>query len=307
MGCTTASPAVVQWLHQSDASIGMWEPDMTTLTWYSPGLIGLLILLMFAGNARAESPDIGAVNNRVLIQVVSTRVDYSETGNGYLGTATGVLDTETGAVMGVGLSLSRMRPAHNVYWQAGFDYSSGRTKYTGSLLGGGGFGSYTGTSSATLANYEGRLGKGFEIREDFLVTPYMEAGGHRWDRGVSYGELYTHYYYGFGVMAQYSPRPKLVLSVEGLLGRTVQSHIVVNGGALMNGFSASLGNSPLSRIGAAVDYAFNPQVHGNVTVEYMKFRYGASSAFPIGGGLVAWEPDSDTRYLVVKAGLAVPF
>lgn len=280
---------------------------MTTRIRCSPGLIGLLSLLMVAAPACAESPDIGAVNNRVLIQVMSTRVDYTEVGNGYLGTSTGVLDTETGSIMGVGLSLSRMRPGRNIYWQAGVDYSSGSTQYTGSLLGGGAFGSYTGTSSAALVNYEARLGKGFDVRENFLVTPYLEAGGHRWERGVSYGELYTHYYYGLGVMAQYSPAPKLVLSVDGLLGRTVRSHIVVNSGALMNGFSAPLGNSTLSRIGAAADYAFNPHLRGNLAIEYMKFRYGASAAFPIGGGLVAWEPDSETRYLVVKAGLAVPF
>ncbi len=50
-----------------------------------PGLIGLLGLLMFAAHARAESPDIGAVNNRVLLQVMSTRVDYTEMGTDTLG------------------------------------------------------------------------------------------------------------------------------------------------------------------------------------------------------------------------------
>lgn len=266
----------------------------------------VLALLAFSADAAAGTSDILVANSRTLLQVISTTVDYREFGNGYLGTPTGLLDTEMGPVFGGAISLSGMRGAEHLYWEFGGDYSAGYTRYTGALIGGT-FGSYTGTSSARMMNFAGRAGKGFPIGDDGMLTPYAEVGRHEWDRGINYGELYSHEYYGLGLMAQYSPAPRLVFSFSALFGRTNQSYIEVYGGPQMAGFGGRLGDSPLSRIGAAVDYAFSPQLHGNLAVEYTRFRYGVSAAFPVGGGVVAWEPDSETRYLVIRAGFAVPF
>lgn len=263
-------------------------------------------LAVFSMNALAGTSDILASNNQFVVQFMSTSVDYSESGNGFLGTSTGLLDTETGSVTGIGFSASGMNGPGNLYWQAGLDYSRGQTGYTGSLQGGV-FGSYVGVSSATLINYDARIGEGIPVQDDFMLTPFLEMGGHEWDRGVNYGEVYTHYYFGPGLMGQYSPRSQLVLSITALLGRTIGSHIKVNSGPLMNGFSGALGNSTLTRLGAAADYAFNPKLHGTISVEYTSFQYGMSAVFPVGGNLVAWEPDSQTRYIMLKIGLGAAF
>lgn len=266
----------------------------------------LFALLATATGAHAGPQDIYAANNLVLMQFTRTLVDYQEFGNGFLGTPTGLLDQETGPVPGLALSASDMEEDSHFYWQASYAYSSGQTNYTGSLMGGT-FGSYVGASRAVFEDLAARAGKGFPFGDAYMVTPYGEVGSHEWERGVNYGEVYHHYYYGLGLLAQYSPADRAVLSINALYGRTVGSNIIVSSGPLMNGFSGALGNSALSRLEAAVDYVFAPQLHGNVAIEYTRFRYGMSAIFPVGGNVVAWEPDSTTRYVVFKLGVGAAF
>lgn len=267
-----------------------------------------LCCLVLPGSALAGTDGIVASNNQAAIQFISTYVNYTETGNGIFGTSTGTLDTETGSVPGAAISLSLMRGLGNVYLHAGYDYSSRYTNYTGSLQGGT-FGSVMSKSSAVLINYSARFGKGFAAGSQFMLTPYVEFGRHEWDRGVNYGEIYTHYYYGIGLLAQYSPASMadFVLSLNLLLGTTSDPYITVNSGPGLNGFSGALGDSSLYRIGVAGDYPFTSRLHGNAGVEYTSFRYGMSAVFPVGGGFVAWEPDSKTYYMTIKLGLGLAF
>lgn len=269
-----------------------------------------LAVLAIAGLAGAsitfaDTSDIKASNNQFGIQRISTRVNYTETGNGLFGSKTGTIDTETGRVPGYALSISAMKDLWlgNDYFEAEYDHSSGNTTYTGSLQGGS-FGSVVQTSTAALANYSGRYGKGFTLNNEIMLTPYLELGSHQWDRGVNSGETYTHHYYGIGALGQYSPVSKLVLSADALYGTTHNSYIKVNG---PYGFSGELGGSALNKLGVAADYAFTKYLHGNVGVDYMSFKYGMSSVFPVGGGLVAWEPDSKTSSTIVKVGLGYAF
>lgn len=259
-----------------------------------------------ASAAFAGTSDIKAANNQIGIQTISTKVDYLETGNGIFGTQTGTLDTETGSVPGYALSLSVMQDwaFGNDYFAAEYSHSSGNTSYTGGLIGppAAPYGSVTGTSSATLINFSARYGTGFIVNDELMLTPYAELGNHEWDRGVNLGETYTHNYYGIGVLGQYSPVSKLVLSANAMVGKTSGSNIAVNGA-----FSGGLGNSTLTRVGVAADYAFAQNFHGNVGVDYMSFSYGISAVHPLGGGFVAWEPDSKTKYTTIKIGLGYAF
>jgi hypothetical protein len=262
--------------------------------------------ILVSANALADSQDILAANNQMTIQYISTHVDYKEIGNGFMGTSTELLDTEHGPVPGVAFSLAVMDAPENIYFQAGYDRSSGSTNYVGSYIGGT-FGSVVGKTSVTMSNYDARIGKGYGWGSDAMLTPFLEMGGHEWSRLVNYGETYIHSYLGAGLLAQYVPVKKLVLSADALLGRTFGSHIQVNSGPAMNGFSGDLGNSRIYRLGIAADYAFSGQIHGSIAMDYMAFRYGMSAAFPIGGGFVAWEPDSKTWYTNYKVGLGVAF
>lgn len=263
----------------------------------------VLVCLTFSAVAFAGISDIKASNNQIGIQTISTNVDYTETGNGIFGTPTGTLDTETGGVRGYALSISTMKDWRlgNDYFEAEYNHSSGNTTYTGAFQGGV-FGSVVGTSSATLINYSARYGKGFIVKNEFMLTPYAEFGGHEWDRGANYGETYTHNYLGLGALGQYSPVSKLVLSGNAMIGSTFGSYITINGA-----FSGALGDSTLYKFGVAADYAFAQNLHGNVGVDYMSFNYGISAVYHVGGGFVAWEPDSKTNYTTVKIGLGYAF
>lgn len=257
-------------------------------------------------SAFADTRDILASNNQVTAQLLVTYVDYKEVGNGFMGTSTELLDSEKGPVPGVAFSITVMDEPENIYFHGGYDRSSGHTHYVGSYIGGT-YGSLVSTTSVTLSNYDARIGKGFEFADAYMLTPYLEMGGHNWTRWINYGETYIHSYAGLGLLAQYSPMNKLVFSANGLAGRNFGSKIQVNGGPMMDGFSGDLGNSMLYRLGLAADYAFTKMIHGNVAMDYMSFKYGMSAAFPVGGGFVAWEPDSKTWYASFKMGLGVAF
>jgi len=189
----------------------------------------------------------------------------------------------------------------NDYIEAEFDNSSGTTTYTGAYQGGV-FGSVVVTSGATLVNYSARYGTGIMVNEGFMLTPYAELGHHEWDRGVNWGEVYTHNYYGIGALAQYSPATRLVLSANALFGSTFGSNIVINGA-----FSGALGNSSLYRIGAGADYAFAQNLHGNIGFDYTSFSYGISAIYSCGVNCFQWEPDSKTNYTTIKIGLGYAF
>lgn len=268
--------------------------------------LSILAGLIFSATAIAGTSDIIGSNNQMVFQLISTNVNYTETGNGILGSPVGTLDTESGRVAGESLSISAMKDwwLGNDYIAAEYDHSSGNTNYVGGLIGPPPtpYGSVVGTSNATLINYSVRYGRGYVVNDELMLTPYAELGGHDWNRGVNFGETYTHHYYGIGALGQYSPISKLVFSGNVMLGRTLGANIEVNGV-----FSGALGNSTLTKVGVAADYAFDQNVHGNVGVDYTSFDYGISALYPIGGNTVAWEPDSKTKYTTIKLGLGYAF
>jgi len=271
-------------------------------------VIVFLAGLIFYTAVFADTGDIVASNNQIGFQTMSTYIDYTETGNGRLGTATGTLDTETGAISGFALSVSAMDNLwmSNDYIEAEYDYSSGNTIYTGSYQGGV-FGSVVGTSGAIVTNLNVRYGKGLTFHRPFMLTPYVEFGQRYWDRGVNYGEIYTHEYIGIGVLGQFSPVYRLVLSVNAMIGRTFGSYITVISGPGLVGFSGALGNSSIYRAGFTADYAITQRFHGNVTLDYMSFSYGISDIYPHGSGKVAWEPDSQTNCIALRLGVGYGF
>lgn len=274
---------------------------------YTKHSIPLLISagLICSATAFAGSSDIIRSNNQMGYQLISTNIDYVETNFGMFAGPIGTLDSESGRVAGVALSISAMKDwwLGNDYIAAEYDHSSGNTSYVGGLIGPPAtpYGSVVGTSNATLINYSARYGKGIIVNDELLLTPYAELGGHDWNRGVNYGEIYTHYYYGIGALGQYSPISKLVFSGNVMLGRTFGANIEVNGA-----FSGALGNSTLTKVGGTADYAFDQNLHGNVGVEYTSFRYGISAFYPVGAGYFG-EPDSKTKYTTIKIGLGCTF
>jgi hypothetical protein len=256
-----------------------------------------------------SSSDIKASNNQIGFQSISTSVNYTEIGNGRLGSATGTLDTETGPVPGKAYYFSKMIDAlfGNDYFKVAYDQSNGYTNYIGGTLNPPSpYGSVVSTSGAKLTNYSVRYGKGFANQSLSMITPYIEFGSHKWERGVNYGETYNNTYYGYGLLGQYLLTDKLVLSVDAMYGQTTQSAITVTSGPQIVGFSGTLGNSVIYKVGVSLDWAVVQRLHANAGVDYTAFNYGISATYPSGNS-VAWEPDSKTNYTTVRLGLGWGF
>ncbi|WP_248747808.1 hypothetical protein [Pseudomonas sp. MWU12-2037] len=256
--------------------------------------------------AFAGTDDIKASNNQFDVQAISTKVDYKETTKGRFGSPVGTFATENGTVHGFALSFSMMKDVllDNDYLQFQYSKNNGNTGYKGTLQSSGKYGSAVGQSSANISDYSLRWGKGFALDGAFMVTPYGELGRHEWQRGVNFGETYTHSWYGAGTLVQYSPFSRLVFTANALVGRTFASDVDVSG---PRGFSAGLGDSNLYKAGLSADYAFTKNLHGNVGVDYTSFKYGISSAHNISSTAVALEPSSQTDETTLKIGVGYAF
>ena len=263
----------------------------------------LVVGLAFSCAVQAGTDDIKVANNQIGFQMVSTNVDYAETG-GQNGAAAGLMDTENGHVGGFSLWARLMKDEYfkNSYFEISYTRHSGNTQYLGSYIGSNQpYGSVESSDSATMNDYSVSFGKGFVLSSQVMLTPYLQLGHHQWDRGLgSYSETYSNGYYGVGAMLQYSPVQKLVFTANALVGNTYSSNIDTTTADLP---SANLGNSSLTRFGVAVDYAFNNRVHVNAGYDRTRFNYGISGVNAYG----YYEPNSSTAYNTFSVGLSYAF
>jgi hypothetical protein len=267
-----------------------------------------------------SSDDILIANNQVIAQFVTTNFAYKETGDPARDSY-GTLDTEKNWVPGAGVSLSLMRNwiVSNLYFNAQYSYLNGKTDYTGSnvyfadIPVTGVYGSVHARDGAIVNDVDFRVGKGFSLQPNLMVTPYVGAGYHDWQRKVNGGEGYSNGYVGGGLLVQWAPISGVVLSGHGLVGGTVGSHIDVGSfgvsGAVrtagfggITGFSGALGNSTIYRVGLSGDYALTRNIHVSAGVEWVDFKYGESAVYDH-----YYEPNSSTQNTTVKVGIGYAF
>ncbi len=302
---------------------------------FSVAAIG--ILPMICKIASADLNDIISSNSQIGVQFVTTDIDYTETSK------EGVkADTERGFVPGFGVSLSVMKNLifGNDYFAFQFSQVHGDSNYVGSstvpvpvLLNANtnnSYGSLTQDNRASLIDFSGRFGKGFELTDTLLVTPYVEIGHHNWNRKIisttptpaigavpaSLGntEDYNNYYYAFGSMLQFSPVHNLVLTANAMVGSTFSSTMKSSGvtqqivtaiGPNGEAGTVNLGSSVFYKVGLGFDYALYKNFHVNAGAEYVGFDYGRS--IMTGPQASYYEPDSQTNYTTVKAGIGYAF
>lgn len=253
--------------------------------------------------------DITRSNNQVSVDGTATYIQY---GPEYLSSAPGTpLDKETGWVPGLAVTGSAMFDSTpnsavgcNTYLWGRFTWMDGNTQYYGALIGGP-YGSLIQTDGAKVADLDFRIGKGFGVSPNVMLTPYFGIGTNSWTRLLTgpsgYQEIYGHDYAGGGLLLQWSPAPRWVLSANGLVGYAFNSSMTASpipGGAAIPLTTFTLGNNLVYMAGGAVDYAFTDHWHGNVGIDYSYFAYSQSP--PVGGLL---EPNSKTSYLTLSAGL----
>jgi hypothetical protein len=247
------------------------------------------------------SNDIVRSNNQISVDIVGTKWDYLE--RDQLGIP---IDSEKGWVPGVQLTGSVMGcwlGFQNVYAMARYTYLNGHTDY---WAGGGPV--TRNVDGAVVSTGDFRLGKGFDVGTNWMLTPYVGAGLQQWDRDLSnahgpfgYHEAYKHDYVGAGLLVQVSPISRLVLSANGLVGSTFDAKMVAtqNGGFPIPPWTFGLGSSVIYMAGLAADYALTANLHVNIGVDYVDYKYGRSAFNPFG----FFEPDSRTQNWTVKGGL----
>lgn len=248
----------------------------------------LLPAAAFGGTA-----DIKAANNQVRLQYISTRMDYRElveepTAGG--NTSTRILDTETGRVAGYAIAASVMSKTQNYYAEAQYSRNKGASEYDHGLF----------FNQALLTDYSLRLGKGIADSATLMLTPHLEFGHHKWDRGTVIYERYAHNYLGVGMLWQHSSVNNMIFTVNALLGKTFGSRISVS--SPFANFSSPLGNSLLYRAGFSIDYIFSRQLHGNGGIDLTSFEYGKSATY---NGY--YEPSSITRNISLRVGAGYAF
>jgi hypothetical protein len=288
--------------------------------------------LLTSQSIQADIKDIISANSQIGAQFVTTDVDYTETSQ------EGVkADTEKGFVPGVGVSLSVMKNVlfGNDYVAFQFSELNGNTDYTGGLntprvlsSTPSNYGSIHQKDGAQLIDFSGRIGKGFELNNSIMLTPYFEIGHHNWNRQINTSlpvvtqidrfsltskEEYNNYYFGFGAMGQITPINKLVITANAMIGSIFSPTMSSTGTPLAFGSigpstvsnNYNLGTSIIYKFGLSLDYAFYQNFHVNAGADYSGFDYGKSSmtsTFPN-----SYEPFSQTNYTTMKAGFGYSF
>jgi hypothetical protein len=279
----------------------------------------LSALVISSSFVRADGYDRGYVgpapnyiirsNNQLSIDFATTaRLDYAERDPNHIFS---VLDSETGNwIPGVSVTGSWMGTfyggVHPYAWGR-VTWIEGTTDYTAAA------GPVTkNTDGALIQDEDFRLGLGFEIARNIMLTPYAGIGWHKWGRDLSgpfgYHEDYSNGYAGGGLLLQVAPVRRLVLSVNGLVGSTFDASMTasqtINPVLPFSSLSAfHLGSTTIEMVGGAADYQVNRVLHVNASVDYTHFGYGQSP--PQLGGLL--EPSSRTSSLTVRAGFGIAF
>ncbi len=256
--------------------------------------------------AQAEEFDIRAADNAVSLAVGGSYLNYVETdtnGNTY--------DSEKGWMPDFKLGVSALTvddgkaPLRNLYVHLDTGLAIGHTNYVGALSKGTPF---TNTTNDTIWTINGRVGRAFVLSPNAMVIPYGEFGYRDWDRNMpgvyGYDENYHNMSGMIGVMAQYSPVQKVVLTADGAFGYTFNAGMDAG-----SPFSTSfdLGGNPTWRFGGQAGYTFTKQLEAFTAVDYTHLSYGMSAAQSVGGGYAVLEPNSTTDQTTLHVGLAYHF
>ncbi len=259
-----------------------------------------LIALMASGTAFADNAIIHA-DNEIGIAATGTLMNYQEK----VPSSVGPADTESGWMPGFAINYSNMSNIagiSNIYTAINFSRSSGDIAYKGAVGYTGHYRPYRGTDSATVYDVTGRVGMGFNLANNMMLTPYVVGGYQHWNRQMLGSAGYTEDYHaglaGVGAMLQYAATPNLVITA------TPEFMAVVGGGMtphIAGLTSASFGTTGEEKIALDADYRVSGNIHLYGGLNYTHFNYTGG---PINAGS---EPSSQTSLFAMQAGVAYSY
>jgi hypothetical protein len=269
--------------------------------------IGFLMISLFmtglpaSAGATADDP-VHAENNALWISAGGAYLDYREAED------TGFqLDTERGwlPVVSAGasfMSSSQTSYLNNIYLALEGRATFGDVNYHGYLQNGT---PYHGTTDEEIFSLDGRIGRGFALNNSFMLTPFAEFGFRYWDRNLgSYTEDYSNFDILGGLMGQYAPTSRLVLSLSAA-GGTTFAPTMTSTNPTMN---FNLGCLPMWKVGGKVGYALTQRLEALFSVDYDQFKFGKSQPVTnISKYYYYYEPNSQTGEFATQIGLAYHF
>lgn len=251
-----------------------------------------------------------SMNNEAGIAVTGTTMNYQEHFTPAEIANIKADDSETGWMPGFEAKYSLMGDYFNslpsdMYFAVHYQRNSGNIAYKGSLQNGS---IYDGTDSATTNRVIARIGKGFQLSNAMMLTPYIAGGYQDWNRHMlgpsGYTEDYSSGLIGAGAMFQYAATNRLVLTLnaEGLamIGGGMTPHNVPGYGNTLG--NTSFGTSGQEKIAADVDYRISGPWHLYGGLSYTHFNY-TGGALNFG----ASEPLSSTNLFSMDAGIGYQF
>lgn len=242
-------------------------------------------------------------DNAVWATVGSQRLDYAENWQGQ------TVDSERGWLPGgtVGASILTVddgrAPLRNFYARLEGSYSAGSADYRGQYQNGT---ATTTTTNETMWTGSARVGRAFMVMPVALI-PYAELGYRYWDRNITgsggYDETYHNGTYAAGLMVQYSPLRRWMLTGDGAFGYTFMARMHAGD---PYGANYTLGGEPAWHVGGQIGYTFTKQLEAIGTIRFSQLSYGLSPGVntPLG---TAMEPDSVTRETTLQVGLSYHF
>ncbi len=241
-------------------------------------------------------------NNEVGIAVTGNLINYQE----HVPASYGPSDTESGWTPGFNLkaiSMGNLGGIPNLYGQVNLTYDSGSIAYKGAVL----YRPYDDTDRSTMYRVVGRLGKGFFLSPNAMVTPYLALGYQHWNRDLvgpyGYVEDYSAFLFGIGAKGQYALTNRLVLGAHAEFLAVVNGHMTPKIRGLGNILGTSqFGMSGEEDVGLNVDYRIDGPVHLFGGLNYIHYNY-TGGLFNFG----AFEPFSATNLFRVEAGVAYSF
>jgi hypothetical protein len=226
---------------------------------------------------------------------------------GYVETASGsTLDSEKGWLPTIGLGLGLLAYPNavipNLYLHLEGRASVGSTAYNGALCDQFGFCTpYQSTTDDRIFTGSAQLGRAFAAGSTAMLTPYSEIGYRYWSRNLGgvggYGEVYQNWNAMAGLLVQYAPRSRWVLSLSGAAGATFSASMRTFGETF------PLGNRLIWRTAGKAGYFLTERTDVTATVEYESFGYRASPVDANG----YYEPDSTTHQTTLLLGVGYHF
>jgi hypothetical protein len=250
--------------------------------------------------AAADETDIRKADNGLSLDLGATYLDYTETAGGT------TLDTEKGWLPTATLAFSLLAypwaPIPNLYFHIDVTGSTGSTNYSGALCDE--FGDctpYQSTTNDTIIATAARLGRAFSLNRNVMLTPYAEIGYRYWSRDLTgiggYGEDYYNWEGMGGLLLQYSPAARWVVSLSGSAGSTFGASMQTQGETF------TLGDALIWRTEAKLGYRITDRIELTATGGYQSFGFGASAADANG----FYEPDSTTHETRLLLGASYHF